>query len=61
MYVTEYYNHCVSMFTSEGQFLRSFGTKGEGPGQFNKPCGIAVDRDGLVHVSDRDNSCIQIF
>ena len=53
--------HCVSMFTSEGQFLRSFGTQGEGPGQFDKPCGIAEDRDGLVYVIERNNNRIQIF
>ena len=61
VYVTECDNRRVSMFTSEGQFLRSFGTKGEGPGQFNSPRGIAVDRDGLVYVSDTLNNRIQIF
>ena len=58
VYVTECDNHCVSIFTSEGQFLRSFGTKGKGPGQFNDPRGIAVDRDRLVYVSDRNNNRI---
>ena len=61
VYVTESRNHRVSMFTSEGQFLRSFGTKGDGPGQFYYPYGIAVDRDGLVYVSDCFNDRIQIF
>ena len=45
-------NHRVSVLTSEGQFLRSFGTKGAGPGQFNDPRGIAMDKDGLVYVSE---------
>ena len=61
VYVTKYYSSSVSMFTSEGQFLRSFGYWGKGPGQFNTPFGIAVDRDGLVYVSDSDNHRIQIF
>ena len=61
VYVTELFNHRVSMFTSEGQFLTSFGTKGEGPGQFNCPRGITVDRDGLVYISDISNNRIQIF
>ena len=61
VYVTECNNRRVSMFTSEGQFLRSFGTYGEGPGQFYNPRGIAVDRDGLVYVSDTGNDRIQIF
>ena len=61
MCVIEYYNSSVSMFTSEGQFLRLFGTKGEGPGQFNGPYGIAVDRDEIVYISDISNNRIQIF
>ena len=61
VYVTERDNHRVSMFTSEGQFLRSFSTKGAEAGKFNPPYGIAVDRDGLVGVSDYGNHRIQIF
>ena len=61
MYVADLKNHRVSMFTGEGQFLRSFGTKEAGLGQFSDPRGIAVDRDGLVYVSDCANNRIQIF
>ena len=52
VYVVEKDNHRISLFTSEGHFLRSFGTRGKGPGQFNSPVGIAVDKDGLVYVCE---------
>ncbi len=41
--------------------IRSFGTSGSGPGQFNYPHGIAVDGEGNVLVADNDNHRIQQF
>ena len=32
-------NHRVQVFDSDGTFLRSFGRKGQNPGEFNSPCG----------------------
>ena len=59
VYVTEFENHRVSVFTSEGKFLTSFGNEGNGPGQFNRPCGITVGKNGIVYVSDDDR--VQLF
>ena len=66
LHVAERENHCVSIFTGQGKFIRSFGTigtraKGERPGEFNQPHGIVVDASGLVYVSDRLNNRVQIF
>ena len=60
VYVTEG-NHRVSVFTCEGKFLTSFGTKGSEPGQFDEPYGIAVDKNGVVYVTDFGNNIIQLF
>ena len=38
--VTERDGNCVSLFSSSGEKLRSFGTKGSGHGQFDKPIGV---------------------
>ncbi len=46
-----------SVFTSDGQFLTSFGKNEE----FNSPYGLAVDASGVVYVCDHDNNRIQLF
>ena len=61
VYVTEYRNFSVLVFTCEGKFLTSFGTEGSRPGQLYHPYGITVDKDGIVYVSDKGNNRLQIF
>jgi DNA-binding beta-propeller fold protein YncE len=56
-----YGNARVHRFTSDGQHIRSWGDPGDGPGQFWVPHGIAVDRQGIVYVADRENSRVQLF
>jgi len=56
-----YGNARIHHFTSDGVLLKSWGEPGSGPGQFHVPHGIAVDRDGMVYVADRENSRIQFF
>ena len=48
------------MFTSEGKFIYSFGSKGEGNGQFNGPTGVAVDSMDNIIVADWGNSRLQV-
>jgi DNA-binding beta-propeller fold protein YncE len=62
IYVTDGYGNArVHKFDPDGRLLFSWGEPGDGPGQFNLPHGIAVDRDERVYVADRENSRIQIF
>ena len=49
------------MFTSEGQFVSSFGRLGSQQGEFVNPTGVAVDNSGVVYVCDGKNSCIMMF
>jgi hypothetical protein len=45
-----------------GAFVRSFGEKGSGAGQFNAPRGICISPDGaLLCVCDRDNHRVQLL
>lgn len=61
-YVSDgYANSRVVKFSSTGQFEFQWGTKGSGPGQFDLPHGIALDRQVRVFVADRSNARIQVF
>ena len=61
-YVSDGYGNArIHRFTSEGQFLFSWGEPGNGPGQFRIPHDVCFDKNGLVYVADRLNHRIQIF
>jgi hypothetical protein len=51
----------VVKFTKEGRFVKAWGTRGAGQGQFNVPHAIAIDSRGRVFVADRGNSRLQLF
>jgi DNA-binding beta-propeller fold protein YncE len=51
----------VLKFDKTGKFIKSWGGKGKGPGQFEVAHGIAIDAQGLLWVADRENQRIQIF
>ncbi len=59
--VAEESGNCVSIFSSSGEKLRSFGTHGSGQGQFINPCGVAVDGEENILVADSDNNRIKKF
>lgn len=42
----------ISVFSSEGEFLLSFGSEGNGPGEFAEPVELAVLDDGRLVVCD---------
>ena len=60
VYVSDSANN-ISVFTTEGHFLTSFGTQGNGPGQFNRPTGLTISRNGVIYVSDYYSGRIQVF
>ena len=56
-----YANARMHKFSPEGKHLLSWGGPGTGPGQFNLPHGVWVDRHGRVLVADRENDRVQVF
>ena len=62
IYVSDGYGqNYVHRFSADGELLCSWGGDGTGPGEFDLPHGIRVDRDDRVLVADRTNKRIQIF
>lgn len=61
-YVSDgYRNTRVLRFDAHGRFLAQWGKPGKGPGEFDLPHGIALDRAGRVYVADRSNARVQVF
>ena len=61
-YISDGYGNArIHKFSPDGQLQFSWGEPGSGPGQFNVPHGIAIDRQGVVYVADRENSRLQLF
>jgi hypothetical protein len=56
-----YINSRVAKVDSNGNWLKSWGDRGTGPGQFHTPHSIAVDRNNHIYVADRSNRRIQVF
>ena len=62
IYVADGYgNSRVVKFDKDGNFIKTWGTKGSGAGQFNLVHNIAVDSKNTVYVIDRENRRIQLF
>ncbi len=54
-------NARIAQFDRNGKFVRQWGTRGSGPGQFSGLHGVETDRNGRIYVADRSNRRIQIF
>jgi streptogramin lyase len=62
IYISDgYINSRVAKYDTNGDWVKSWGEKGTGPGQFRTPHAIAVDRNNNIYVGDRSNRRIQVF
>ena len=61
VYVTDEGLNNVSVFSTEGAYVTSFGHRGSEEGCFNYLHGLCVDRDGFVYVADYGNHRVQVF
>ncbi|MEQ5843200.1 peptidyl-alpha-hydroxyglycine alpha-amidating lyase family protein [Paraburkholderia acidicola] len=56
-----YINSRVAKVDRDGNWIKSWGDRGTGPGQFHTPHSIALDAHDNVYVADRSNRRIQVF
>jgi hypothetical protein len=62
IYITDgYINSRVAKYDKNGDWVKSWGTPGTGPGQFNLPHAIVIDRNNNIYVGDRSNRRVQVF
>jgi hypothetical protein len=54
-------NARIVKFSKDGTFIKAWGKKGSGPGEFNLPHTMFFDSRGRLFVGDRSNKRIQIF
>ena len=65
IYVADGYgSSCIIQYNKSGQYVRTFGGRGEEPGKVNCPHGILVDlrgKEAVLLVADRANNRLQSF
>ena len=54
-------SRCVLKFDRDGNFIKTWGKKGKGPGEFDLPHSLVFDAKGLLYIADRNNARIQVF
>jgi hypothetical protein len=54
-------NKRIQVFGPDGQYLRTIGRRGQGPGEFESLSSISIDRQGNFHVLDSAQRRIQVF
>ena len=61
LYIVDPAAHSIDVYSLKGEHLTAFGGNGVAPGQFNFPQDVAVDAQGRIFVSDRDNNQVQVW
>ena len=62
MFISDAYTNArIVKLDHTGRFIKTWGARGSGPGQFDMPESIAVDAQGNVYVADLGNKRIQVF
>jgi sugar lactone lactonase YvrE len=62
LYISDgYVNGRVVEYTPDGNYVRHWGRRGDGDGEFNLVHDVTVDLQGRVYVADRTNERVQVF
>lgn len=61
VYIVDYMRHCVLIYDLAGKFMHEIGGMGSGPGWFNFPNDVALNRKGELLVADLFNNRVQVL
>ena len=61
VYLSDDWRNTISVFDSNGKFLRKWGEAGSGDGQLFRPAGLAVEKNDNIIVVDSGNNRLQVF
>ena len=62
IFVSDANNYRIQVFDAQGKFLRMFGSKGRGPGQFLRAHGLEFSPGGArLYIVDVDNNRVSVF
>jgi len=61
LYVADSCNHRIQIFSTNGQWLKTYGHAGRGPGELSYPFDVKVDQGGRQFVAEFANNRIQVF
>ena len=61
VYVSNFSGCCIVVYETSGQYVTSFGRRGQNEGEFQNPYCITSCVDGFIHVCDCVNDRVQIF
>jgi DNA-binding beta-propeller fold protein YncE len=62
IYVADGYGNArIAKYDRNGKWIKNWGSRGSGQGQFNIVHGIAIDAQGNVYVADEGNKRVQVF
>lgn len=60
-YLVDYMRHTILVYDLAGRFVHEFGGMGRGPGWFNYPSDVALNRQGQLLVADLFNQRVQVL
>ena len=61
LYVADTGNNRIKLFSAEGTPIQTVGGRGDRPGEFDAPIGLAIGPNGRLYVADSQNCRIQVF
>lgn len=61
IYVTDFGDFKIKVFSEEGELISTIGEYGRNIGQFARPKGLSVDKDGILYVVDAGFENVQLF